>query len=144
MFFTLSTISLVLFLSFISFSIFLYACITVEWSRLPNSSPIFGNDKLAISLHRYIAIYLGKAISLDLLSLAKSSLLTLKYLATVSFIKSADITFSLCCLNSFIVFSASSIEIGSLLREAIATILLNTPSNSLMFESILLAMFDNI
>jgi len=83
-------------------------------------------------------------MSFDLLSLAKSSLFTLKYFATVSLIKSAEITFSLCCLNSFIVFSANSIDIGSLLREAIATILLNTPSSSLIFESILLAMFDNI
>ena len=71
-------------------------------------------------------------------------MLTLKYFATVSFIKSDEITFSLCCLNSLIVFSANSIEILSLFKEAIATILLNTPSNSLMFESILLAIFDKM
>ena len=87
---------------------------------------------------------LGNVISFDFLALAKSSLLTLKYLATVSFIKSEEITFSLCCLNSFIVFSANYIEIGSLFKEAIATILLNTPSNSLMFESILLEIFERI
>ena len=74
----------------------------------------------------------------------KSSLAILKYLATVSFIKSQEITFSLSYLNSFIMFSANSIVIGLCVREALATILLNTPSNSLMFESILLAMFESI
>ena len=97
-----------------------------------------------MSLDKNIAICLGKVISFDLLSLAKSFLSTLKYLATVSLINSAEITFSLCCLNSFIVFSANSIEIGSLLSEAIATILLNTHSNYLIFESILFAIFERI
>ena len=98
----------------------------------------------AISLHRYIAICLGKAISFDLLLLAKSSFSMLKYLETVSFMKSQDITFSLSYLNSFIIFSASSIVIELCVNEALATILLNTPSSSLMFESILFAMFESI
>ena len=68
----------------------------------------------------------------------------LKYLATVSFIKSQDITFSLSYLNSFIIFSANSIVIGLCVRDALATILLKTPSNSLMFESILFAILDKI
>lgn len=42
MFFTLSTISFVLFFSFTSFAIFLHACITVEWSLPPKSTPIWG------------------------------------------------------------------------------------------------------
>ena len=68
----------------------------------------------------------------------------LKYFATVSFIKSQDITFSLSYLNSFIIFSASSIVIGLCVREALATILFNTPSSSLMFESIFVAMSESI
>ena len=64
----------------------------------------------ATSLHRYIAICLGKAMSFDLLFPAKSSLSMLKYFETVSFMKSQDITFSLSNLNSFIIFSASSIQ----------------------------------
>ena len=99
---------------------------------------------LATSLQRYIAICLGKAISLDLLFPAKSSLLILKYFATVSLIKSDEITFSLSYLNSFMIFSANSIVIGLCVREALATILLNTPSNSLMFESILFAISERI
>ncbi len=42
MFFTLSTINLVLLFSFTSFAIFLQACITVEWSLPPKSTPICG------------------------------------------------------------------------------------------------------
>ena len=99
---------------------------------------------MATSLHKYIAICLGKAISLDLFSPDSSSLFMLKYFATVSFIKSQDITFSFSYLNSFIIFSASSIVIGLCVREALATILFKTPSNSLMFESILFAMSANI
>ena len=76
--------------------------------------------------------------------LDKSSLLILKYLATVSFTKSAESTFSFAALNSLIVFSANSIVIGVCVSEAVAMILLNTPSNSLILESILFAMFDNI
>ena len=53
-------------------------------------------------------------------------------------------TFSLSYLNSFIIFSANSIVIGLWVNEALATILLNTPSNSLMFESIFVAISDNI
>ena len=98
----------------------------------------------AISLQRNIAICLGNAISLDLLFPAKSSLLILKYLATVSFIKSQHITFSFSYLNSFIIFSANSIVIGLCVSDALATILLNTPSNSLIFESILFAILDKI
>ena len=83
-------------------------------------------------------------MSLDLLLPDKSSLFILKYLETVSFIKSADITFSLSYLNSFIIFSASSIVIELWVNEALATILLNTPSSSLIFESIFVAISDNI
>ena len=68
----------------------------------------------------------------------------LKYLATVSLIKSQDITFSFSYLNSLIIFSESSIVIGLCVSEALATILLNTPSNSLIFESILFAIFESI
>lgn len=42
MFFTLSTINLVLVFSLTSFSIFLQPCITVEWSLPPKSMPIWG------------------------------------------------------------------------------------------------------
>ena len=83
-------------------------------------------------------------MSFDLLLPANSSLFMLKYFATVSFIKSLDITFSLSYLNSFIIFSANSIVIGVCVKEALATILLNTPSNSLIFESILVAISDKI
>ena len=41
-------------------------------------------------------------------------------------------------------FSANSILIGECINEALATILLNTPSNSLIFESIFVAILDNI
>ena len=99
---------------------------------------------LATSRQRYIAICLGNAISFDLLFPDKSSLFILKYLATVSFIKSQEITFSFSYLNSFIIFSANSIVIGLCVSEALATILLNTPSNSLILESILLAIFERI
>ena len=58
--------------------------------------------------------------------------------------KSLEITFSLSYLNSFIIFSANSIVIGLCISDALATILLNTPSNSLMFESIFVAMSDKI
>ena len=109
MFFTLSTINFVLFFSFISLDILLYPCITVEWSLFPKSAPICGKDIPAISLHRYIAICLGNAISFDLLLPAKSSLSMLKYLLTVSFIKSQDITFSFSYLNSFIIFIKSGL-----------------------------------
>ena len=68
----------------------------------------------------------------------------MKYLATVSFTKSEERTFSLAALNSLMVFSANSIVIGVCVSEAVAMILLNTPSNSLIFESILLAIFANI
>ena len=68
----------------------------------------------------------------------------LKYFATVSFIKSQEITFSFSYLNSFIIFSASSIVIGLCVNEALATILLKTPSNSLMLESILLEILERI
>ena len=71
---------------------------------------------------------------------AKSSLSMLKYFEIVSFMKSLEITFSLSYLNSFIIFSANSIVIGLCISDALATILLNTPSNSLMFESIFVAM----
>ena len=144
MFFTLSTISLVLFFSFISFAILLYPCITVEWSLFPKAAPIWGKDIFATSLHRYIAICLGNAISLDLLLPARSSLSMLKYFATVSLIKSWEITFSLSYLNSLIMFSANSIVIGLCVNEALATISLKTPSNSLMLESILVAISDSI
>ena len=83
-------------------------------------------------------------MSIDLLFPDKSSLSILKYLATVSFIKSQDITFSFSYLNSLIVYSANSIVIGLWVKEAIATTLLNTPSNTLMFESILFAMLERI
>ena len=83
---------------------------------------------MATSLHRYIAICLGNAISFERLLLDKSSLLILKYLATVSFTKSAESTFSFAALNSLIVFSANSIVIGVCVSEAVAMILLNTPS----------------
>ena len=99
---------------------------------------------LATSLHKYIAICRGKAISFDLLSPANSFLSILKYFATVSWINSDDITFSFLEINSLITFSASSIVIGLCVREALATILLNTPSNSRMFESIFAAMFAKI
>ena len=144
MFFTLSTINFVLFFSFISLDILLSPCITVEWSLFPKSAPICGKDIPATSLHRYIAICLGNAISFDLLLPDRSSLSILKYLLTVSFIKSQDITFSFWYLNSFIIFSANSIVIGVWVKDALATILLNTPSNSLIFESILVAILDNI
>ena len=144
MFFTLSTINFVLFFSFISFEILLYPCITVEWSLFPKSDPICGNDIPATSLHKYIAICLGNAISLDLLLPASSSLSILKYLATVSFIKSQEIIFSLSYLNSFIIFSANSIVIGLWVKDARATILLKTPSSSLIFESIFVAISDKI
>ena len=98
----------------------------------------------AISLHRYIAICLGKAISLERLLPDNSSLLILKYLATVSLIKSQEITFSLSYLNSLIIFSASSMVMGLCVKEALATTLLNTPSNSRMLESILLAILERI
>ena len=68
----------------------------------------------------------------------------LKYFAIVSFIKSLEITFSLSYLNSFIIFSASSIVIGLCVKEALATILLKTPSSSLMLESIFVAISDKI
>ena len=58
--------------------------------------------------------------------------------------KSLEITFSLSYLNSFIIFSANSIVIGLCISDALATILLKTPSNSLMFESIFVAMSDKI
>ena len=83
-------------------------------------------------------------MSFDLFSLAKSFLFMLKYFATVSLIKSLDITFSLFSLNSFIINSACSIVIGLCVNAALATILLKTPSSSRMFESIVAAMFDNI
>ena len=83
-------------------------------------------------------------MSLDLLFPAKSSFSMLKYFETVSFIKSQEITFSLSYLNSFIIFSASSIVIELCVKEALATILLKTPSSSLIFESILFAMFERI
>ncbi len=41
-------------------------------------------------------------------------------------------------------FSANSIVIGLCVNEALATILLKTPSNSLMLESILVAISDSI
>ena len=68
----------------------------------------------------------------------------LKIFAIVSFIKSLEITFSLSYLNSFIIFSASSIVIGLCVKEALATILLKTPSSSLMLESIFVAISDKI
>ena len=68
----------------------------------------------------------------------------LKYLETVSLIKSQEITFSFSYLNSLIMFSASSIVIGLCVKDALATILLKTPSSSLMLESILFAMFERI
>ena len=71
-------------------------------------------------------------------------MLILKYLATVSLIKSQEITFSFSYLNSFIIFSANSMVIGLCVSEALATILLNTPSNSLIFESILFAILERI
>ena len=83
-------------------------------------------------------------MSFDLFSLAKSFLFMLKYFATVSFMKSLDITFSLFNLNSFIISSACSIVIGLCVNAALATILLKTPSSSRMFESIFVAIFDNI
>ena len=55
---------------------------------------------------------------------------------------SEEITLSFLEINSFITFSASSIVIGLCVSDALATILLNTPSNSLILESILLAIFD--
>ena len=91
-----------------------------------------------------MAICLGNAISFERLLLDKSSLLILKYLATVSLTKSDESTFSFAALNSFIVFSANSIVIGVCVSEAVAIILLNTPSNSLIFESILFAILDKI
>ena len=99
---------------------------------------------MAISLHKYIAICLGKAISADLLFPDKSKGSILKYLPTVSLIKSLDITFSLSALKSFIIFSANSLVIGECTKDARATILLNTPSNSLIFESTLVAILDKI
>ena len=128
-------------LSLTSFSIFLYACITVEWSLFPKSIPICGKVIFATSLHKYIAICLGRATSLDLLFPAKSFLSILKYFETMSCINSDDITFSFLEINSLITFSASSIVIGICVKEALATILLNTPSSSLMLESIFVAMF---
>ena len=77
----------------------------------------------------------------DLLSPAKSFLSILKYFDTTSCINSDEITFSFLDMNSFITFSASSIVIGLCVSDALATILLNTPSNSLMFESIFVAIF---
>ena len=59
----------------------------------------------------------------------------------MSCINSDDITFSFLEINSLITFSASSIVIGICVKEALATILLNTPSSSLMLESIFVAMF---
>ena len=91
-----------------------------------------------------MAICLGNAISLDLLFPDKSFLSILKYFATVSLIKSQDITFSLSYLNSLIIFSANSIVIGLWIKDALATILLKTPSSSLILESILFAMSDKI
>ena len=143
-FFTLSTINFVFVFSLTSFSIFLYACITVEWSLFPKSIPICGKVILATSLHKYIAICLGLATSFDLLFPAKSFLSILKYFATTSWIKSEDITFSFLDMNSFITFSANSIVIGICVKEALATILLNTPSNSRIFESILAAISASI
>ena len=83
-------------------------------------------------------------MSFERFSPASSFLSILKYFATVSCINSEDITFSFLAINSFITFSASSIVIGLCVREALATILLNTPSNSRMFESIFVAMSANI
>ena len=57
---------------------------------------------------------------------------------------SEDITFSFLEINSLITFSASSIVIGLCVREARATILLNTPSNSRIFESIFVAISAKI
>ena len=58
-FFSLSIISFTLASSVgsvcLSCSIFSHACITVVWSRPPNSSPILGNDNSVNSLHKYMA-----------------------------------------------------------------------------------------
>ena len=48
--------------SCMSFSIFLFAYMTVVWSRLPKSWPIFGSDRLVISRHRYMAICRASAV----------------------------------------------------------------------------------
>ncbi|CAM5569419.1 hypothetical protein SALBM217S_00020 [Streptomyces griseoloalbus] len=42
--------------SAIRLRIFRSACITVVWSRPPNSAPIFGSDRSVSSRHRYMAI----------------------------------------------------------------------------------------
>ena len=57
---------------------------------------------------------------------------------------SEEMTFSFLNINSLITFSASSIVIGLCVRDARATILLNTPSNSRILESIFVAISAKI
>ena len=80
-------------------------------------------------------------MSLDLLEPFKSFELMLKYFATVSWIKSEEITLSFWETISLIAFSAISIVIELLVNDDFAISLFNVPSSSLILESILFAIF---
>ena len=95
-------------------------------------------------LHKYIAICLGRAISFERLEPFKSLTVILKYFATVSWIKSYESTFSLFVTTSLIALSAISIVIGAWVKEDVAINLFKVPSNSLILESIFVAILDNM
>jgi len=80
------------------FRFFTYLFTCMYYSSMispPNSSPIFGRDISVSSLHRYIAICLGNAMSLVLFFDLNSSGLMSKYLATASWIVVQFKTFAL-------------------------------------------------
>ena len=134
--------------SFVSISccIFSIACITVVWSLRPRSAPIdFKDDPWVRWRQRYIAIWRGKTISWLLILEAMSAGEMWKCSATVLIISSGVISrFASGEIISFKTSFAKFKSIGVFETLEKATIFVNAPSSSRMFDLILFAIYSRI
>ncbi|MNP41372.1 hypothetical protein D3C76_1350720 [compost metagenome] len=105
---------------------------------------MFGKDILASSLHKYIAICLGNATLLDLLSLTISVTFILKNLHTTCIISLlVNILVFFTNIDSIVLSTTASVR-SLLVNDVYATNLLNTPSNSLIFDFTFVAILMSI